>query len=212
MKCLNQCNIYGILIKMWLIVDWGAVHVCIFDYIIFQKIFLMISESGDVWKISWNLKIMATSVDTSNKNFQNSQNHIVVVFSGSHNIEISADFSDVSWFTDQVPTHKPWKEMSSSLMFIACRKTNLPVHILMTNAQGTPIMAFDQYKATTAHTYWINCRWGGEKGWNEYAANDLNSSWRTFPLKRRVEFEQLIFLTIHQEKYINILWNYLMIR
>ena len=43
---------------------------------------------------------MATSVDTSNKNFQNSQNHIVVVFSGSHDIEISADFSDVSWFTD----------------------------------------------------------------------------------------------------------------
>ena len=58
------------------------------------------SESGDVWKISWNLKIVATSVDTSNKNFQNSQNHIVVVFSGSHDIEISADFSDVSWFTD----------------------------------------------------------------------------------------------------------------
>ena len=58
------------------------------------------SESGDVWKISWNLKIVATSVDTSNKNFQNSQNHIVVVFSGSHVIEISADFSDVSWFTD----------------------------------------------------------------------------------------------------------------
>ena len=58
------------------------------------------SESGDVWKISWNLKIVATSVDTSNKNFQNSQNHIVVVFSGSHNIEISADFSDVSWFTE----------------------------------------------------------------------------------------------------------------
>ena len=57
------------------------------------------SESGDVWKISWNLKIVATSVDTSNKNFQNSQNHIVLVFSGSHNIEISADFSDVSWFT-----------------------------------------------------------------------------------------------------------------
>ena len=42
---------------------------------------------------------MATSVDTSNKNFQNSQNHIVVVFSGSTDLEISADFSRLSSFT-----------------------------------------------------------------------------------------------------------------
>ena len=70
-----------------------------YTMLFFSELGILFSESGDVWKISWNLKIVATSVDTSNKNFQNSQNHIVVVFSGSHDIEISADFSDVSWFT-----------------------------------------------------------------------------------------------------------------
>ena len=38
-------------------------------------------------------------MDTSHKNFQNRQNHLVVVFSGSTDLEISADFSRLSSFT-----------------------------------------------------------------------------------------------------------------
>ena len=58
------------------------------------------SESGDVWKISWNLNIVATR-----KNHYYVILAVLKIFVGgihtcSHDFEISADFSDVSWFTD----------------------------------------------------------------------------------------------------------------
>ena len=57
------------------------------------------SESGDVWKISWNLNIVATR-----KNHYYVILAVLKIFVGgihtcSHDFEISADFSDVSWFT-----------------------------------------------------------------------------------------------------------------
>ena len=60
---------------------------------------LVVSESGDVWKISWNLNIVATR-----KNHYYVILAVLKIFVGgihtcSHDFEISADFSDVSWFT-----------------------------------------------------------------------------------------------------------------
>ena len=57
------------------------------------------SESGDVWKFSWNLNIVATR-----KNHYYVILAVLKIFVGgihtcSHDFEISADFSDVSWFT-----------------------------------------------------------------------------------------------------------------
>ena len=57
------------------------------------------SELGDVWKISWNLNIVATR-----KNHYYVILAVLKIFVGgihtcSHDFEISADFSDVSWFT-----------------------------------------------------------------------------------------------------------------
>ena len=62
--------------------------------------FVIDSESGDVWKISWNLNIVATR-----KNHYYVILAVLKIFVGgihtcSHDFEISADFSDVSWFTE----------------------------------------------------------------------------------------------------------------
>ena len=90
------------------------------------------------------------------------------------------------------------------------RKTNLP------GQDDTRIMAFDQYNATTAHTYWINC-WRDKSVLDDSLASKTHYqmenclNWILSAIAScSIEIFRFLTISIVKEKKVNIttiLWN-----